>query len=139
MTNMIKVIDNASFERYHLEEVLPKVSLIPDGKYWQLDEPVQFCIRADSKWLVYVYLHPPYKTDLDTVPRLPIFHAWFKGRTKTAALLHDFLYREKFDRELADKLFLRAMKLEGVRKRYRLPIYLAVRWFGGSYYKFSKG
>lgn len=54
----------------------------------------------------------------------------FKGRAVESALLHDYLLSIGKDRKRADKIFLKAMVAEGVRKRYRLPIYWAVRLFG---------
>jgi len=78
-----------------------------------------------------------FESDLDTVPRLPIIHAWFKGRTVAGALLHDFLYHSAIEKYKADKLFLVAMKDEGVRARYRYPIYYAVKCFGHRRYKKS--
>lgn len=93
-----------------------------------------YCVDAGSAW-VSVTVPAGFETDLDSVPRqVPLAHAWFKGRTTAAAVFHDYLYANKVDRELADKAFLRAMELEGVRKRYRLPIYWAVRFFGAAYY-----
>ena len=71
-----------------------------------------------------------FVSDLDSVPRVPIFHTIFKGRAVESALLHDYLLSIGTDRNLADKIFLQAMVAEGVRKRYRLPIYWAVRLFG---------
>lgn len=73
-------------------------------------------------------------TDLDSVPRIPVFYMVLKGRTTKAAIVHDFLYTNGTDREAADKTFLQLMELERVRRRYRLPIYWAVRIFGGSRY-----
>lgn len=73
-------------------------------------------------------------TDLDSVPRIPIFYLVFKGRTTKAAIAHDFLYTNGVNRKDADKTFLQLMELERVRRRYRLPIYWAVRLFGGSRY-----
>lgn len=71
-----------------------------------------------------------FVSDLDSVPRLPLFHTIFKGRTVEAALLHDYLRSTDLGRKQSDKIFLQAMVAEGVRKRYRLPIYWAVRLFG---------
>jgi hypothetical protein len=76
-----------------------------------------------------------FKTDLDSVPRIPIFYMLFKGRTRCAAIVHDYLYSRGFDRKAADEIFLQLMELERVRRRYRLPIYAAVRVFGWSRYK----
>lgn len=76
-----------------------------------------------------------FETDLDSVPRIPVFYMVFKGRTRKAAVVHDFLYSTGHGRKDADDAFLRLMELEGVRRRYRLPIYAAVRIFGGSRFK----
>lgn len=73
-------------------------------------------------------------TDLDSVPRIPIFYLVFKGRTTKAAIVHDYLYSNSSNRKEADQTFLALMELEKVRRRYRLPIYWAVRIFGGSRY-----
>lgn len=71
-----------------------------------------------------------FVTDFDSVPRIPFFYDVFKGRTISAAIIHDYLYSQGFDRKNADNIFLRLMQIERVRKRYRLPIYAAVRVFG---------
>lgn len=66
--------------------------------------------------------------DLDSVPRIPVIYARYKGRTVAAAVLHDFFYkRQVVTREKADRLFLAAMALEGVPIRYCIVIHLAVR------------
>jgi hypothetical protein len=75
-----------------------------------------------------------YITDLDSVPRIPIFYLIFKGRTRKAAAVHDYMYGSGLNRKTADTEFLKLMELERVRRRYRLPIYWAVRIFGGSRY-----
>ena len=71
-----------------------------------------------------------FTSDLDTVYRVPIFYQWLKGRTVIATIIHDYLYSIKYDRKEADKIFLKIMKITDVRKRYRYPIYWAVRLFG---------
>ena len=90
-----------------------------------------------EKWrveesFIFQDLHIPvgFETDLDTVPRIPVFHMIFKNRTVFGAIVHDFCYRNKLGKEKSDKLFLYAMETEGVRKRYRIPIYYAVKFFG---------
>lgn len=75
-----------------------------------------------------------YETDLDSVPRITLFYEIFKGRTRTAALIHDWLYKNEFDRKKSDHLFLGFMAAEGVKKRYSLPIFYAVRLFGWIWY-----
>ena len=78
-----------------------------------------------------------FVTDLDSVPRIPGIYSRVKGRTVVAAVIHDWCYRklvknDKMTRKAADKLFLRAMKDEGVNLIHRRIIYRAVRMFGGA-------
>lgn len=85
-------------------------------------------------------IEPGFVCDLDSVPRHagPLY-AWFKGRTVIAAIVHDYCYRSGVDRKAADNYFLQLMEWEGVRKRYRLPIYWAVRLFGWAAYQQHRG
>ncbi len=77
-------------------------------------------------------------TDLDSVPRLPLAYWLAKGRTVKGAAAHDALYRNgrlwsegpKVTRRVADRIFVAAMRDEGVRIRHRWPIWLMVRAFG---------
>lgn len=119
-----------------LAEKCEPIPLITIGRdKWKTIEPVSFCIHTKFARVI-VEIDAGFITDLDSVPReVPIAHAWLKGRTRTAAVLHDAMYRGGVDRELADAVFLRAMKLEGVKARYRYPIYWAVRLFGGVKYE----
>ena len=71
-----------------------------------------------------------FDTDLDSIPRLPLAFSLFKHRTRTAALLHDYLYSIGYNRLESDRIFLRFMVAEGVLCRHAIPIYLAVRLFG---------
>ena len=102
---------------------------------------------ADRGWILIESVEwpaPPvvvpvgYKTDLDSVPRIPVFYSIFKNRTRYAAVIHDYLYSVGNDRKEADRIFLAAMEAEGVRRRYRLPIYCAVRFFGKRYHHSKK-
>lgn len=50
-------------------------------------------------------------TDLDSVPRLPVVWLLLKGRSRAAAVLHDWLYSEGLvSRTDADRVFLDAMR-----------------------------
>lgn len=138
---MIKTITErqAAASGIELTEQFAPVGVIPLGRdRWMTTEAARFCINADIAWVI-VEIETGFVCDMDSVPReFPLGYAWLKGRTRTAAIIHDALYRAGIDRELADKAFLRAMKLECVRKRYRLPIYWAVRLFGGAFYEKAK-
>jgi hypothetical protein len=92
-------------------------------------------IAYHSKTFGRVTVPAGYSTDLDSVPRIPFAYAWLKGRATKSAVVHDWLYYNKHDRKKADKIFLNAMKDEGVAAWRRLPIYSAVRAFGWLAYK----
>ena len=76
-----------------------------------------------------------FKTDLDSVPRVPVVYALFKGRTTKAAVIHDWMYVTNKGKFLADKTFLEAMKAEGLPWYHRWPIYIAVTLFGWPIYR----
>lgn len=71
-----------------------------------------------------------FVTDLDSIPRLPFFYSIFKGRSRNAALVHDWLYATSPNREEADKHFLRCMLEENVPKVVAYTMYCGVRTFG---------
>lgn len=75
--------------------------------------------------------------DLDSVPRVPVVHAMFKGRIFAAALGHDFEFSKAglLDQKQADKLLYEIGLWEGVNRRHMLPIYRAVRSFGHKHYR----
>ena len=113
-----------------LNEVItskPKLSPILDGK-WELLED----------WSILEHVIPAgFVSDLDSIPRIPVIHAMFKGRTRIAALYHDYLYATGVvDRRTADRLFYDVMKAEGVLERHRKVIYRVIRiagWFRWNY------
>jgi len=98
---------------------------------WVLSRALLY--RTKGGWEVEV--PKGYSTDLDSVPRIPFVYAWLKGRATKSAVIHDWLYYNKHDRSEADRIFLNAMKDEGVPAWRRWPIYLAVWAFGFLAYK----
>lgn len=72
-----------------------------------------------------------FMTDLDSVPRIPVIYAVFKGRATKSAVLHDYLVRNPnvVPKRDADTIFFYAMKEEGVRLWLRILMYLAVRLY----------
>lgn len=76
-----------------------------------------------------------FVTDLDSVPRLPLIYAAFKGRAIQSAVVHDYLYESQAGKAYADRTFLRAMADEGVDPHWRYPIYWAVAVCGGGIYE----
>jgi len=74
-------------------------------------------------------------TDLDSVPRVPLFYAMLKGFTVRAATIHDYLYKTQRGKAFADNMFLAAMYDEGIPAFRRYPIYWGVSMFGRSAYE----
>ncbi len=60
-------------------------------------------------------------------------YALMKGKARKSAVLHDWLYWTREDREWADKVFLTAMRQE-TNWLYRHAMWAAVRLFGGMHY-----
>lgn len=100
-----------------------------DAKQWTVVDDFRFF----SKDQVYV-VPGGFKTDLDSVPRVPLVYALFKGRATKSAVIHDYLYVKRKGKLLADAVFLEAMKAEGLPLRHRWPIYIAVALFGWGAY-----
>lgn len=100
-----------------------------DGR-WKLTQSLTY--KSDGR----SYTAPQgFETDLDSVPRIPILHAWLNSRATKSAVIHDTLYWRREDRKHADEVFLSAMKTEGVQPWRRFPIYWAVRSFGWLAYR----
>ena len=101
---------------------------------WWLDGELVYqsdLIGEDGK-PVLVTVPDKYPTDLASIPRFPpLLRTLFlkNGRHRPAAVPHDFLCRLgiEFPRRLADRIFMEAMKLVGVKRWKRYPMYWAVR------------
>ena len=78
---------------------------------------------------------PGFIFDFDSVPRIPFAYAWLKGRARRSAAIHDWMYYAQYGRKRADRVFLQAMKDEGVPRRHRWPLYMAVRSGGWVSYR----
>jgi hypothetical protein len=105
-----------------------------DPEEWWLDGEMvyQSDLPGDDGNPVLVVVPDRFLTDLASIPRFPplLRHALLKnGRHRPAAVPHDYLCRlgMDFPRPLADKIFLEAMKLVGVSRWKRYPMYWAVR------------
>jgi hypothetical protein len=102
-----------------------------DPENWWLEGELVYqsdLLGEDGKPLK-VVVPDKYTTDLASIPR--IFRLLFakNGRHRPAAVPHDFLCRlgMEFPRRLADRIFLEAMKVVGVKRWKRYPMYWAVR------------
>lgn len=96
---------------------------------WRLTLPLMYFHRSGT-----IVVPSGFETDLDSVPRIPGVYAAFKGRAVKSAVVHDYLYESQRGKAFADRIFLDAMRHEGVPARWRYPIYWAVVMFGGCIY-----
>lgn len=91
-----------------------------------------------------------FRSDLDSVPRIPVLYSQLKGFARLAAIAHDWLYTtgeitgpeteegiagEPVDRDTADKVFNEIMRKEGISSLRRWFIYYGVRFFGWVKYR----
>lgn len=113
---------------------LPKFSelslRLDESGHWVVTKPLMY-FQANRPTIV---VPTGFLTDLDSVPRVPVVYAAFKGRAVRAAVVHDYLYEAQRGKAFADSTFLQAMKDEGLPARWRFPIYWAVVMFGGPIY-----
>lgn len=114
-----------------------KLKALKKGQ-WEIVEDYFYEIPMNSVLVVRGAIPAGFICDLDSVPRLPVFYGWLKNRSVIAAVIHDWLCHIDVPKDIADKAFLIAMKMEGVRYRYRFPIYLGVKYFGKAYSGLSK-
>lgn len=96
---------------------------------FELDAPLVF----DSRHLSHpVEVPTRFRTDLASVPRLPLVWMIAGGIGNQASVVHDYLYRERPDvaRSVADAVFLEALLDTGVARWRAWAMYAAVRGFG---------
>lgn len=73
-----------------------------------------------------------FRTDLASVPRLPVVYLLFGDRAKKAAIFHDWLYTVKIMSRLeSDVAFMDAMEVQGLDLATRRAMYRGVRLGGG--------
>lgn len=111
-------------------------------QWWLEGEMIyQSALLGEDGKPVLVKVPDNYPTDLASIPRFPpFFRTLFikNGKHRPAAVLHDFLCRmsyvgdyadpmDAFPRRLADRIFLEAMEVVGVKRWQRYPMYWAVR------------
>lgn len=107
-------------------------ALIDRPGYWLVIAPL---VWDDGRYQITV--PTLFETDLASIPR-PFRNVFrIHGRNRRAAVLHDWLYagRQCVTRADADRLFLDAMKSDGVSWAKRWSMYAAVRAAGWRYYK----
>jgi hypothetical protein len=76
-----------------------------------------------------------FKTDLASVPRLPVVFLLTGDTSREAACVHDFLYSTHIvDREMADAVLREASAVTGVPAWRRGLMWAGVRLFGGAHW-----
>ena len=101
----------------------------PEDWWLQGDLTYQSDLIGEYGEKVFVRVPEGYHTDLASIPRIARLLFVKNGRHRAPSVIHDYLCRLKlaFPRRLADRIFLEAMKVAGVRKRIAYPMYWAVR------------
>jgi len=102
-----------------------------EGDKWRLIKPLFYFHHSGKTFIV----PAGFVCDGDSVPRIPLIYALYKGRAVQAAWVHDYLYREQRGKEFADWMFLDAMKDQGLPEHIRYPIYWGPALFGDSSYR----
>jgi hypothetical protein len=123
MTSEIELPSMPSFSVLSKEHV--------EGNKWRLTKPFFYFHHTG----ITVAIPRGFECDGDSVPRIPLIYAMYKGRAIQAAWVHDFLYRQQRGKDFADWMFLEAMKDQGLPARIRYPIYWGPLFFGGSSYR----
>lgn len=100
---------------------------------WELlnDFPCEIWREGETPRIIKV--HKGTKTDLASVPRLPLAYMLFGGKARRSAILHDWLYRIQWPRKEADEIFRAAMENE-VGAFTRWAMWLGVRVGGAGAY-----
>ncbi|WP_067101820.1 lytic transglycosylase domain-containing protein [Marinomonas atlantica] len=118
-----------------MQSQMPKLSPIPSSESWVLLEEWHYTALDGERYSV----PAGFVTDLDSVPRIPVVYAMYKGRIRAAAVLHDWLYRNAYPRNKADRLLAEAGELlDGVSQDVAEAIYTGVHLFGWAKYKAKK-
>jgi hypothetical protein len=117
-----------------------KVSLGKDGESFQLLEDVYvFFPTVKVNWTLTLHIPEGFGTNFASVPKF--WQGVFSplGRYWLAALVHDYLYDtypiHTYSRKFCDGVFLEVMRLLGVGRATRYPLYWSVRLFGASYWR----
>lgn len=115
-----------------MSRFLTKLRTVRYGKKrWKLTDPLIYA----SKLAGNITVPAGFITDMASVPRIPLAY-WLAGDTAhEAAVIHDYLYTShKHPRDVADAVFLEAMKAMGEPFIRRYAMYTAVRLFGAAPY-----
>lgn len=100
-----------------------------DGE-WVVALPLRYRSDVAKRMIV---VPAGFKTDLASVPRLPVIYLMTGNTSSAAAVVHDYLYSSHIvKRSVADAVLREASKVTGVPAWRRWTMWAAVRCFGGS-------
>lgn len=103
-----------------------------DDGLWVLTKPLVYVSDVAQMTIT---VPAGFRTDLASVPRLPVVY-WLTGDTSSAAaVVHDYLYSTGMvPRALADEVLREASQCTGVPAWRRWIMYLGVRLGGAAHY-----
>ncbi|HTF97691.1 MAG TPA: DUF1353 domain-containing protein [Cellvibrio sp.] len=133
---MIRMISESqvSLKKIELSETIPPFSVFQKDDNWLIKEKVRYCVELKNQWVI-VEMPKGFTVEFNQITyHFPLLTRWISNRTIVAAVFHYVLYKEGYDRKIADNAFLRAMELERIKFYHRYPLYWSARLFGGLKY-----
>ncbi len=116
----------------------PQLRPTGHGAQWELLDDFVVLIEDDATipapGLRTIVVPGGFATDLASVPRLPAAYLLFAGRARRSAILHDWLYEQRYPRAWADAVFRAAMGEEHVGPLARWAMWAGVRLGGSGIY-----
>lgn len=109
-----------------LQQNSPSLIFIDCKPHWELSKSFKVVLSSGEK----ITIKKGFETDLASIPRLFWFILPPFGKYNRAAVVHDYLYKQKTPRSVADREFLFLLKEDNVGLFVRTCFYLAVRCFG---------
>ncbi|WP_250519507.1 DUF1353 domain-containing protein [Caballeronia sp. NCTM1] len=104
-----------------------------DDGQWILGSPLVY--QSDIAGVTFT-VPAGFRTDLASVPRIPIVYELTGGTSSKAAVVHDWLYTTKLvARDVADAVLREASAVTGVPAWRRNLMFCGVRAFGWSHWK----
>lgn len=104
-----------------------------DDGQWEIVEPLVFV--SDVARLT-ITVPAGFRTDLASVPRIPVAYWLAGGSAAAAAVVHDYLYNSRLvPRKVADEVLREASTATAVPAWRRWLMWSAVRLFGGFYWR----
>jgi len=108
-----------------------RVELLDDRKSWRLLESFVFLDPEVGP----IVVPAGFVTDYASVPRLPLTYTLFGPYGHAAAVIHDYLYATGlYPREVADRVFHRALRASGIARWRAGLMYAGVRVGGAGRY-----